>query len=139
MGGGALDTESGYGMNLIRTNIALGSVSLLLLFVFGACSHAPAPSVQAEAGTSGATLENADLEDQILKPRPRSEYWWNFMREEIPLIRGGRFQDRRDSLGFDEYRALVEEDQRDRGFTKQRPDRARVGIPNHPVEKRQRE
>jgi hypothetical protein len=50
----------------------------------------------------------------LLQTRPRDQYWWNFSREEIPTIQGGSYQDALDSLGFDAYRALDEEDQRDR-------------------------
>jgi tetratricopeptide (TPR) repeat protein len=52
--------------------------------------------------------------ESLLEPRPPAEYWWNQPQEKLPRLAGGKYQDRRDSLGFAEYRQLGEEDQLDR-------------------------
>jgi tetratricopeptide (TPR) repeat protein len=102
-------------MRVSCTNLTPWALGLGLLILAG-CAHAPPPAVGDGKGDEGPlpARDEAEEADMLLQTRPRDQYWWNFSREEIPTIQGGSYQDALDSLGFDAYRALDEEDQRDR-------------------------
>ncbi len=101
-------------MRLSCTNAVLWSLAGLLALQMAACAPAPRSSPKSQADEGEKVLDESDRATQILQPRPRDAYWWNFPPDKIPVVQGGRYQDRLDSLGFDEYRALAEEDQRER-------------------------
>jgi len=84
------------------------AVGFLLL---AGCSTLPAGGPawpEGEAAIQGTVVDETESSavSALLERRPRDQYWWNLPRGEEPALHGGIYQDRRDSLGFDEFRAL---------------------------------
>lgn len=98
-----------------RTLLALLALTLTAVAAgLGSCAPAPRPGAPGASQAEDGAIDESQAVDRILQPRTLSEYWWNLPEDQIPRIQGGSYLAQLDSLGFEEYRALPEEDQRER-------------------------
>ncbi len=88
--------------------------------ILSSCASTPAggplpSSDEAAEGRTEARVPGDEGErNSLLQPRPLEDYWWNQPEEDLPVLHGGVYRDRRDSLGFAAFRQLDEAGQRER-------------------------
>ena len=97
-----------------RRSLKLMLPFFALCLLLSACASQVASGPAWPAGESTSPELSKQKLESLLEPRPPADYWWNQPEDKLPRLSGGKYQDRRDSLGFAEFRQLGEEDQRDR-------------------------
>lgn len=98
---------------------AIGGMILVLLGVSWTLASPGGPTPPIAQGkdsqeSSARVFSEKDRSPSVVQPRPLQQYWWNQPPKKLPVLHGGAYQDRRDSLGFAAFRQLDEVQQRQR-------------------------